>query len=108
MVTLLLLHRFYCLAYNLHKIMLDACATDQRPVDIGMGHELGDVRRGDAPTIENAHSLCRFGAIHLTVELANLVNDPACAFGGCCLASADGPDGFVGNNHSLCLLCREL
>ncbi len=54
-----------CIFYDLHKrIRLKACPADQSPVDVTLGHQLGDILRLDAPAILDAQRFSDFFVMH--------------------------------------------
>src|SRR5258708_15419120 len=86
------LHDLDCLADNLDEICLQAGTADEGTIDIGMGHEFGDVARGDAAAVEDAQAASGFGTVHGLVELADQVDDLAGSLSGGGAPRAYGPD----------------
>src|SRR5947209_11903720 len=72
-----------------------------------MGHELADILRCDAATIENANGGGCFCAVHISVEPANKLDNFPRALGSGCFAGTNGPDGFVGDHDLFYMLLRE-
>src|SRR5579863_1998985 len=107
-VTLLLFNNINGITDNINEIVLKAGTADERTVYVGMRHKLRDVRGSDAASIEDAQSGCCFSTIHVAEEFAYLVNDFPCSFSGGGFAGADGPDGFIGDDNLIDMLCWKV
>ena len=85
---------------DIHELVgFEAGATNQGAVNVGLGDEGGEVVGGDAAAVLNLEAL----GDGLAGDVGNRATDHCDrgigAFWGCGAASADGPDGFVGDDH---------
>src|SRR5438067_28944 len=73
-----------------------------------MGHELADVVRGNATTVENTQSTSCLIPIHIAEQLADERNDLPCTPGSRSFTCADSPDGLISDHDFVGLLLRKV
>ena len=73
--------------------------ADQAAVDIGLGQQLVSVLLVHAAAVQDGDCPGVLGAVELADDGADALTDFLCLLRRGGLASADGPDGFVGNDN---------
>jgi len=80
------------------RIGLERGTTDERAVDVGQCHQVLDVVRLDAAAVRTRRTSADFGPVHGADALADEGVDFLRLLGRGDFASADGPDGLVGDD----------